>query len=183
MKSLACAAVVLIVASATFAVQLPPAKPLPQIGVAKGFRAEFLTDLADLQKKSISLAKAVPADRYSWRPADGVRSISEVYTHMAGGTYFLATFLGEQPPADMPKDIEKITDKATVVAELQKSFEYIQVVMKKASDADFEKPVLMLGSPTTVRGVYVTILNHLHEHLGQSVAYARMNKVVPPWSH
>ncbi len=182
MKSHACAAVLLLVASATFAVQPPAAKPLPQNSPTKGFRAEFLTDVADLQKKSVSLAKAIPQEKYSWRPAEGVRSISEVYGHTAGGTYFLATFLGEQPPANMPKDIEKITDKATLVAELQKSFEYIQAVMKKTSDADLDKPVVMLGSPTTVRGVFVTILNHLHEHLGQSVAYARMNKVVPPWS-
>jgi hypothetical protein len=54
--------------------------------------------------------------------------------------------------------------------------------MKKTSDADLDKPVTLLGNQTTVRGVFVTILNHLHEHLGQSVAYARMNKIIPPWS-
>jgi DinB superfamily len=147
-----------------------------------GFRAEFITDLNDMQKKCIGLANAVPADRYGWRPGAGVRSISEVYTHMAGGTYYLATFLGEQPPVHMPKDIETITDKPTVVAELRKSFDYIRGLMKRTPDADLDKPVTVLGSQTTVRGVYVMILNHLHEHLGQSVAYARMNKVVPPWS-
>jgi uncharacterized damage-inducible protein DinB len=175
-------ALILTLAGVVRASQQAPVKPPPQNGAAKGFRAEFLSDLADLQKKSVDLANAVPAEKYGWRPAEGVRSISEVYTHMAGGTYFLATFIGEQPPADMPKDIEKITDKQTVVAELQKSFDYIRGVMKKTSDSDLDKPVTLFGNPTTLRGVFVTILNHLHEHLGQSVAYARMNKIVPPWS-
>ncbi len=161
----------------------PPARAQGDETAPKnGFRAEFITDLNDLQKKCMGLANAVPADKYNWRPGQGVRSISEVYTHMAGGTYYLATFLGQQPPAGLPKDIEAITDKPRVMAELQKSFEYIRALIRKTSDADLDKPVSVLGSPTTVRGVYVMILNHLHEHLGQSVAYARMNKVVPPWS-
>lgn len=174
--------VLLLIPGLLCAAQQAPVKSPPQNGPTKGFRGEFLTDLADLQKKSVELANAVPAEKYSWRPAEGVRSISEVFTHMAGGTYFLATFVGEQPPADMPKDIEKITDKQTVVAELGKSFDYIRGVMKKTSDADLDKPVTLFGNQTTVRGVFVTILNHLHEHIGQSVAYARMNKIIPPWS-
>jgi len=149
---------------------------------AKGFRAEFGHDLDDVQKKIIDLATAVPANKYSWRPAEGVRSISEVYTHIAGGNYFLATFLGVKPPADMPKDIERITDKQTVLAELRKSFEHLHGIVNNMADADLEKSVNMFGNATTERGVYVTILTHLHEHLGQSIAYARMNGVMPPWS-
>jgi len=146
------------------------------------FRSELLTDLDDVQKKIVDLAKAVPAEKYAWRPDAGVRSVSEVYMHIAGGNYFLATFLGVQPPADMPKDLEKITDKEKVLAEMQKSFEHVRRIAEKATDADLEKSVKMFGSTTTHRGVYITILNHLHEHLGQSIAYARMNKIVPPWS-
>ncbi|MGZ4810301.1 MAG: DinB family protein [Thermoanaerobaculia bacterium] len=148
----------------------------------KGFRAEFTHDLDDVQKKIIDLANAVPADKYSWRPAPGVRSVSEVYMHIAGGNYFLATFLGVNPPADMPKDIEKNQDKAAVLAELKKSFDHLRNIASNMSDADLEKSVNMFGETTTQRGVYVTILTHLHEHLGQSVAYARINGVVPPWS-
>jgi uncharacterized damage-inducible protein DinB len=151
--------------------------PAPQ-----GFRGEFLRNLDDVQKKIIDLATAVPADKYSWRPSDGVRSVSEVYMHIAGGNYFLATFLGVKPPADMPKDIEKIHDKPAVLAELKKSFDHVRNVVNNTSDADLEKSVNMFGDPTTQRGVYVTMLAHLHEHLGQSIAYARINGVVPPWS-
>ena len=157
-------------------------KTTPRAAAPGGFKSEFFTDLDDVQKKILDLANAVPADKFAWRPADGVRSVSEVYTHVAGGNYFLITFLGVQPPADMPKDIEKITDKAKVIAELQKSFDHLRSVAKNMTPADLEKPVTMFGQATTQRGVYSTILNHLHEHLGQSIAYARINNVAPPWS-
>ena len=147
-----------------------------------GLRADLLSDLDDVQKKVMQLATAIPASKYSWRPGRGVRSVSEVYMHIAGGNYFLATFLGVQPPATMPKDIEKITDKQKVLAELQKSFDHLRSVAKTINPADLEKPVTMFGNPTTQRGVYSTIMNHLHEHLGQSIAYARINGIVPPWS-
>jgi len=163
-----------------FALPLFAAKPAG--GAPKGFRGEFLADLDEVQKKIIDLAAAVPAEKYSWRPAEGVRSISEVYTHIAGGNYFLTTFLGAKPPATMPEDIEKITDKAKVLAELRKSFDYLRATLAATPDGDFEKSVKMFNDMTTERGVYVTILEHLHEHLGQSIAYARINGVVPPWS-
>jgi uncharacterized damage-inducible protein DinB len=100
--------------------------------------------------------------------------------HIAGGNYFLATFIGVKPPK-MNGDIEKtVTKKADVLAELKKSFEHLRNAAASANDLD--KPVKMLSNQTTNRGVLMTILSHLHEHLGQSVAYARMNGVVPPWS-
>jgi uncharacterized damage-inducible protein DinB len=161
--------------------QQAPAKAPAQNG--KGFRAEFLADLDEVQDKITRLAAAVPAEKYAWRPAEGVRSISEVYMHIAGGNYFLATFVNVQPPSTMPKEIEKIGDKKVVQAELQKSFDHIRTIVKNTPEADFDKTVTLFGKPTTERAVFSTILNHLHEHLGQSIAYARMNGVVPPWSN
>jgi uncharacterized damage-inducible protein DinB len=152
-------------------------------GVPKsGFRAEFLHDLDDVSKKIVELAEAVPAAKYNWRPATGVRSVSEVYMHVAGGNYFLATFAGAKPPSYDTRNLEKITDKARVIDELKKSFEYLRVVATHGTDADLEKPIKMFGYDTTQRGALMAVLNHLHEHLGQSIAYARMNGVVPPWS-
>src|SRR5204862_4249134 len=81
------------------------AKKLPQNAAAAakgGFRAEFLADLDEVQKKIVDLANAVPAEKYTWRPNADVRSVSEVYMHIAGGNYFLATLVGAQPPEDMP---------------------------------------------------------------------------------
>ena len=172
----------LVVAALLLVPSLAFAQQAPAKAASKGFRSEFNADLDEVQDKITKLAAAVPADKYAWRPAEGVRSISEVYTHIAGGNYFLTTFVNVQPPSTMPKDIEKITDKKLVLAELQKSFDHLRMVMKSTPDADFDKQVMLFGKPTTERAVFSTILNHLHEHLGQSIAYARINGVVPPWS-
>jgi uncharacterized damage-inducible protein DinB len=145
------------------------------------FQAEFLTNLADVEDKLVRLAEATPSDKFAWRPVPGVRSISEVYMHIAGGNYFLCTFVGVNAPpaaADLEK---KFTKKADVVAELKRSFAHLRSAAQGVGELD--KPVKMFGSQTTHRGVLTTVMNHLHEHLGQSIAYARMNAVTPPWSH
>ncbi|HEY2093864.1 MAG TPA: DinB family protein [Thermoanaerobaculia bacterium] len=175
-------AALLLLPALAYAQQTPArASAAPALN-GKGFRTEFTTDLDEVQDKITKLAAAVPAEKYAWRPGEGVRSISEVYMHIAGANYFLATFVNVQPPSTMPKDIEKITDKKLVLTELQKSFDHLRSVLRNTSDADFDKQVMLFGKPTTERAVFSTILNHLHEHLGQSIAYARMNGVVPPWS-
>jgi len=156
--------------------------PAPAAAPKHGFRAEFLNDFDDVSKKIVELAEAMPAAKYNWRPAPGVRSVSEVYMHVAGGNYFLATFAGAKPPSYDTRNLEKIADKARVIEELKKSFEYLRMVALNGTDADLEKPIKMFGNDTTHRGALMTALNHLHEHLGQSIAYARMNGVVPPWS-
>ena len=151
-----------------------PAAPM------NGFRAEFFANLDDVEEKIMDLAESTPTEKYKWRPAPGVRSISEVYMHIAGGNYFLATFLGVPAP-NRTTDLEKnVTKKADVVAELKRSFEHLRAAASRTED--LEKQVKMFGGTTTHRGVMVTMLSHLHEHLGQSIAYGRMNGVVPPWS-
>lgn len=173
----------LLVCTPAFASMRAAMKAAPPNGVPKnGFRAEFLHDFDDVSKKIVELAEAVPASKYNWRPAPGVRSVSEVYMHIAGGNYFLATFAGAKPPSYDTQNLEKISDKARVINELKKSLEYLRVVATQGTEADLEKPIKMFGADTTHRGALITALNHLHEHLGQSIAYARMNGVVPPWS-
>src|SRR5438309_528844 len=124
----------------------------------RGFRAEFLRDLVDVQKKIEDLAAAMPADKYTWRPAPGVRSVSEVYMHIAGGNYFLASFVGMKPPAYDEQSFERINDKARVLAELRKSFNHIRMAILTTSDADLDKPIKMFGTDTTIRGGFITAL-------------------------
>ncbi len=148
-----------------------------------GFRAEILWQLDDVQKKTEELAEAVPTEKYSWRPADGVRSISEVYMHVVGANYFFMTFLGVKPPMKMDPGMEKtVTDKAEITKMLKPSFDHVRTAVLNLSDKDLDKKADMFGNATTYRNVLVTEIAHLHEHLGQSIAYARMNDVVPPWT-
>ncbi len=148
-----------------------------------GFRADVLADLNDIEKKVEDLAGAMPADKYSWRPMEGVRSVGEVYSHIAGSNYLFMSFLGVKSP-DRPKPSEQggPAAKEEVTTMLKPSFDLFRTTVLKLSDADLDKPTKMFGNPATYRSVLITQLCHLHEHLGQSIAYARMNHVVPPWT-
>ncbi len=171
------ALIALPVFAATRTQNAPAPSPKPQ----PGFRGEFHAQLAEVEEKIVRLAEATPADKFAWRPAGDIRSIGEVYMHIAGGNYFLSTFLGAKAPAHAGDIEKKITRKADVIAELKKSFDHLHAAVESTGDLD--KQVKMFGMTTTSRNVMITMLNHLHEHLGQSIAYARMNAVVPPWSH
>ena len=117
--SLACTSV-LLAAPRGQQSSVPPTVPAPP---KSGFRAEFLHDLDDVQKKIVSLAEAMPAEKYKWRPGPGVRSVSEVYMHIAGGNYFLASFVGMKMPSYDTARLETIGEKPRVLEELKKSFD------------------------------------------------------------
>lgn len=148
-----------------------------------GLRADVVWQLSDVEKKLVALAEATPQEKFSWRPAAGVRSISEVYMHVAGGNYFLPTFLGKKAPEGMRRDMEKtVTEKTKVVEELKKSFDHARKAVETTPDSDLEKKVKMFGHDASGRMVMIVLVSHVHEHLGQSIAYGRTNGIVPPWS-
>jgi uncharacterized damage-inducible protein DinB len=148
-----------------------------------GIRKEILNDFKELEQKLTELADAVPQEKYSWRPSEGVRSISEVYVHIADANFMFPKFFGAKPQEGLEKDMEKtVTDKGKVLAILKQSFSYLHDAVTNLSDDDLDKPATMFGQKTTVRNVLLTIATHMHEHLGQSIAYARTNEIVPPWT-
>ncbi len=149
-----------------------------------GARGEFIAEVDSVGRKLADLANAMPQEKYSWRPAPGIRSVSEVYVHVAGGNFMLPSFAGVKIPEGVSRDMEKtITDKAKVIETMKKSFDHVKSAAAGMSDADLDKKIKIFGGrEVTERALLVTILNHMHEHLGQSIAYARMNGVAPPWS-
>jgi len=147
----------------------------------KGVRGDMLAQLDDAASKLEQLAGAIPEDKLSWRPAQGVRSIGEVIMHVTGGNYFLPTFVGVKAPADAPKG-ETATSRAEAIAQMKRSFDHVRAAIRNTSDADLDKPATMFGQQTTYRNVWMTTVSHAHEHLGQLIAYARSNGVTPPWS-
>ena len=150
---------------------------------APGIRGEYDKSLADVQDKLVSLAKATPEKKYAWRPAKGVRSISEVYMHVAGGNYMFPTFNGVKAPESISPEMEKtVTDKAKIVATLEDSFKHLRAAIDATPEADLDKQVKTFLGDMSVRSVYLLAVAHAHEHLGQSIAYARMNGITPPWS-
>lgn len=153
------------------------APPVPKTGI----RAEFLRDLDDIEKKTMQLAGAMPASKFSWRPARGVRSVSEVFMHVAGGNYYTAAAVGGKPLAG-EAEMEQIVEKERVLDALRKSFELLRTTLLNSTDADLDRTVKVFGTDMSARAAFMTAVNHLHEHLGQSIAYARMNGIAPPWS-
>jgi uncharacterized damage-inducible protein DinB len=154
-----------------------------QLNPTKGFRVEFLNELNVVEKKMIDLANAMPQEKYSWRPGEGVRSVSEVYMHIATTNFMLPQFAGIKPPDGLDRNMEKtVTDKVKVLTILKQSFEHIRQAILQTSDAALNKSAKYFGDETTIRGVFFNAATHMHEHLGQSIAYARMNGVVPPWT-
>jgi uncharacterized damage-inducible protein DinB len=166
-----------IVASTLITAALACAQSKPKQEYGTGWMGEF-NFTAD---EAISLAEKTPADKFSWRPADGVRSISEVYVHMAIAHYFFLNSCGVK--VDMSKvtrDAEKkMTAKADVVKFLKES---IAAVKENYPKLDLQKKVHFQDADTNVDGVMIHLIAHTSEHVGQSIAYARMNGIVPPWS-
>ncbi len=150
----------------------------------KGLRGEMIANANGVESKILDLVKAVPEDKFTWRPEEGVRSVSEVYLHIAGANYLFPSFTGVKPPEGVDlKTLEtSTTDKAAIAEAVKKSFAWFRDAIQKLSDEDLEKTTKMFGMETTYRNVYLIALTHMHEHLGQSIAYSRTNHVVPPWT-
>jgi len=149
-----------------------------------GFRAEFLEEIAYYEERYTRLAQAMPGEKYAWRPAEGVRSVGDVFAHITLANYGIARALGTAPPAgfDMKAILALSTDKPKVLQALKDSFVHFRSAIVAFSDADADKPQKMFNHQTTVRGSFIMITGHFGEHLGQSIAYARVNGVVPPWT-
>lgn len=162
----------------------PTAVAQDQTPAPVGFRTEFLNHFNASSRKMLSLAEAMPAEKYSWRPSAGVMSVAEVFTHVAEvDLHYLATSLNSKAPADLdPKSLGKLQDKDQVVAALRKTFDFVRRTVQQMPDSEMEKTTTLYGRSSSYRNVLLQLLHHSSEHVGQSIAYARMNSVVPPWS-
>lgn len=149
-----------------------------------GYRSEVLSEVIVQEDKFTRLAEAIPAEKYSWRPAPDVRSFAEVFLHVSAANYNLYKLVGTPPPAGVDvKSLEKsTTDKAKVVATLKDSYTHAKAAIKAMPDTDLEKSMDWFGGKNTERGILLFIVRHGAEHLGQSIAYARFVGVVPPWT-
>ncbi len=183
----ALAAAPLVAQGSMAATAAAPAKPAPP---PAGFRGEFAKNFAAVSDKYLQLAQAIPADKYSWRPAPGVRSIAETFLHAAAAQYLMGSTMGWPTPAgialkgmpDMMAFETSTTDKAKIIETLKAAFAYMNAGVMAMPDASSDKTVVFFGQTMTMREMLFAETAHNGEHLGQMIAYARMNNVVPPWS-
>lgn len=152
----------------------------PMEGLWQGYDGEW----GHVSRQLTALADAIPAEKYAWRPGPGVRSTGEVFMHIAGADFYLLSKTGQKLPSDFSAvDVEKIAgDKAKVIEWLKRSLDAVKEAHAGIKPADLQRKVTIEGREATVDGVYLRILVHANEHMGQLVAYARMNGIVPPWS-
>ena len=152
--------------------------------MSTGVKAEMIHVIADAETKLNDLAAAMPAAKYSWRPMKGVRSVGEVYMHVAAANYGMPSMMGVAAPAgfEFEKYESSLTKKDDIQKALKESFVSLKAGLTNMSDADMEKQADIMGMKMSYRGVYMMLLSHAHEHLGQSIAYARSNGIVPPWT-
>lgn len=150
------------------------------------FVDEYVGQLKFIESRVLQLEEVMPQDKYSYRPAEGVRSVSEVYLHIAGANYLFVKLSGGKLPEGMDLDGKKYEsqtmDKAQIAEMIKTSFAFTTDFVKTLSEDDLNKEVEAFGMKFTVRNFMVTMLSHTHEHLGQAIAYARINGVTPPWS-
>jgi len=152
----------------------------PLEGLWQGYDGEWV----HVSRQLVALAEAIPAEKFAWRPAPGVRSTSEVFMHVAGANFGLLSITGIKMPADWKSaDMEKtVTAKAEVINWLKRSLDAVKTAHAGIKPADLQRKVKVEKRDATVDGMYLRIIVHANEHMGQLVAYARVNGIVPPWS-
>jgi uncharacterized damage-inducible protein DinB len=157
-----------------------------------GLVGDLLADVTDVEGKIVGLARAMPDAAYAWRPMPGVRSVGEAFTHVAADNWFMPAAMGIAAPAATGvsgtdyKTVEayekKARTRAEIITEVEQSFAFLKKSLSDTPDAKLDATLKMFGRESAMRTTWVMTVTHLHEHLGQLIAYARSNKVVPPWS-
>jgi hypothetical protein len=165
-----------------------------------GFRGELLWELEIAARQITALAEAFPPENYQWRPDPQARSVSEVLVHVAGGNFMLLEFIGIAAPADLYPGIPSsgqerfagfirrndelasvVQGREPAIALLKRSLDALRESFSGASDSELERPLHFFGEDTTVRRVYLRGMAHMHEHMGQLIAYLRFNGIPVPW--
>jgi uncharacterized damage-inducible protein DinB len=159
---------------------------------ASGLRAELIHDIGTLEEKYLGLAEAMTG-KYDWRPGEGVRSVGEVFMHVAGANMYIPSMAGVEPAEAFRGlegqeafaklgELEQQTDEATIKETLREAFAYAKDAVGSVPDDQLDGATSVFGMQTTNRVALLLLVTHMHEHLGQAIAYARINGVVPPWS-
>ena len=148
-------------------------------GLWQGYDGEW----DHVSRHLIALAEAIPADKYSFKPAPNVRTTSEVFMHIAVANFYLLSITGPPMPPEINKDTEKtVTAKPEVISWLKRSLAAVKDAHAKVKPADLQRHVTVFKRDATVDGMYLRIIVHANEHYGQMIAYARTMGVTPPWS-
>jgi uncharacterized damage-inducible protein DinB len=180
MKALSLLIVLAFLIPAALPAQAPPE------GIWMGYDGEW----KHVTQQLVALAEATPAEKFAFRPEPNVRSTSEVYMHIAIANFYLLS--QADPSVKFPsafknmtaeKAEKSVTGKADVIKWLKDSMEVVKTAHESAKPADLARKVHIVDRDATADGIYLRIIVHANEHMGQLIAYARMSGVKPPWSN
>jgi uncharacterized damage-inducible protein DinB len=165
-----------------------------------GFRGEFLWELEIVERQLTAMADAIPPASYAWRPEEKARSISEIFVHVAAGTFMLLEVVGTPAPLDLYPEVRahgqervwdlirrndeletSVREKVEVTALLKRSLDALRESFREFDEARLGQHLEFFGEQTTIRRVFLRLLAHAHEHMGQMIGYLRMNGISPPW--
>jgi hypothetical protein len=154
---------------------------------AATLKTAVIADLETMKGKFIGLANAFPQDKYTWRPMEGVRSVAEVLmlAAMEGYSFVPGSFGGRAADlggADAAAKLRTLTDKTQILQHLEKGFAHAKASLEALDPAAMTGRRQVMGQRMTAAQIALAINGDMHEHLGQLIAYARMNRIVPPWS-
>ena len=190
LRSIGCRALAALALSALAVVTIPAsarAQDVMSKDAAAAVKASFLADLETMRGKFVGLAEAFPQDKYAWRPMEGVRSVSEVLmlAAMEGYSFIPNSFGAKAAELGSREEMGKLrtlADKAQVIDHLNKGFAHSKKELEALDAATLTGKRKVMGRDLSVADVALAIGGDLHEHLGQMIAYARTNHIVPPWS-
>lgn len=152
---------------------------------------DLVGDVSEVEQKLVGLAHAIPADDWDWRPMEGVRSVAETFKHVVSDNYLLTIPAGVPAPTETGITIDYQTAVAyenremsqeEIITALEASFTHLKAAMEAQGDDALAEEVNLFGRNAPQQRLWILTTVHLHEHLGQMIAYARSNGVVPPWS-
>ena len=168
-------AILFLVVSLTSTFANPPEKPV--------FIQDLLGQVNYIEGQILQLENAIPQDKFSWTPQEGIRSVAETYMHIAAANYMIVHVIKGDKMEGESEDFEKsTTDKKEIAENLKNSFADLKEFVGGLSEDDLNKNVHVFGMDFTVRSFLMAMFGHMHEHLGQSIAYARFHHITPPWS-
>jgi uncharacterized damage-inducible protein DinB len=150
-----------------------------------GIRGELIASMLDAGEKIQELANAIPDGKYTWKPSKNVRSTGQVFLHVVQGNYLYASFYSGQPPMSHDELIKldsQTMEPARIRQMLRESYVWARTAIADTPDSLLEVQTDYFGTKITKRAMMLVLMSHSHEHLGQLIAYARANNVVPPWT-
>ena len=150
-----------------------------------GIRGELIASMLDAGGKIQELATAIPDGKYTWKPSKDVRSTGQVFLHVVQGNYLYASFSSTQPPMSKDELIKldsQTMEPAKIRRMLKESYEWAAKAIADTPDSELDTQTAYFGAKITKRAMMLVLTSHSHEHLGQLIAYARSNNVLPPWT-